>query len=105
MRTRALLLGLVSVLTLVGFTVLPHTVASSPVTQAPRNLSVLVGGGQDTTELLSFFPMNVQVRQGDTITWRINSDEIHTVTLARGASPAPDWGQWPNGPGGALLPP
>jgi plastocyanin len=105
MRTRVLLPGVLAALAVVSFTVMPHAVTGSPVAQAPRNLTVLVGGGQDTTELLAFFPMNVRVRQGDTVTWKINADEIHTVTFARGAPPQPNWVQWPLGPGGDLAPP
>jgi len=99
------LLGVLAALAVVGLTVMPRTAAGSPVAQAPRNLTALVGGGQDTVEILAFFPMNMRVRQGDAITWRINSDEIHTVTFSRGASPQPNWVQSPVGPGGDLVPP
>ena len=81
MRMRVSWLGVLGVLILVGFTVMPHPASSSPVAQAPRNLTVLVGGGQDTLELLAFFPMNVRIRQGDAITWK--AEFVRLMTLSR----------------------
>ena len=58
---------------------------------APRTLTVLVGGGQDTTVLDSFFPQTLRIRVGDTVTWKFNSDpnHRHTVTLVGGPFPGP----------------
>jgi len=47
---------------------------------------VLVGAGQDTTEVFAYFPMTVRVRVGDTVTWRLNNDELNTVSFTAGAS-------------------
>jgi plastocyanin len=55
---------------------------------APRTLSVLVGAGQDTVAVNSFFPRDVRIRAGDSITWRQNSDSPHTVSFL-GAFPGP----------------
>ena len=38
------------------------TASAAPAAQA-NNLTVLVGGGQDTFQALNFFPQNVRVRQ------------------------------------------
>ncbi len=48
---------------------------------APRDLTVLVGAGQDTVATVAFFPETVRIRAGDTITWKINSDELHSVSF------------------------
>jgi len=66
---------------------------ASAAAQEPKTVTVLVGGGQDTVDLLSFFPRKVRIHVGDTITWKQNSDAAHTVSL-HGAFP---------GPGGANL--
>ncbi len=55
--------------------------------QPPRTLTALVGVGQDTTQVLAFFPSALKVRVGDTITWKIESDEVHTVSVIRGVKP------------------
>jgi plastocyanin len=57
--------------------------------QSARNLSVLVGAGEDTLQALAYFPQNVRVRQGDTVTWKLNGDELHTVSFTRGFDPGP----------------
>jgi plastocyanin len=82
----------------------PSTLASSPALQA-RDLTVLVGGGQDTMQLLNFFPMSVRIRTGDTVTWRINADELHTTSFVKGVT---QWGpiaiQFPLGAPGEMIP-
>lgn len=59
---------------------------ASAAAQGPRNITVLVGAGQDTTEVFAYFPMTVRVRVGDTVTWRLNNDELNTVSFTAGAS-------------------
>ena len=56
-------------------------VAAAPVSAEPRELNLLVGAGRDTEAIMAFFPRNLRVRVGDTVTWKIDSDEIHTVTF------------------------
>jgi plastocyanin len=67
---------------------------------------VLVGAGQDTTVVFAFFPSFLRVRVGDTVTWRMNDDDLHTVTFAAGTRVDPQAGgvQDPLGPGGSLIP-
>jgi plastocyanin len=74
--------------------------------QGPRNLTVLVGAGQDTSVVFGFFPSTVRVRVGDTVTWRMNDDDLHTVTFTAGvnADPAAGGEQHPLGPGGEMIP-
>lgn len=58
--------------------------------QAPRTLTVLVDGGRDITVLDGFFPQNLRVRVGDTVTWKYNADVTggrHTVTFTGGQFP------------------
>lgn len=53
-----------------------------------RTVSVLVGTGKDQAQLSAFFPPSVRVRAGDTVNFKLNSDEAHTVTFP-GANPPP----------------
>jgi len=83
----------------------------------PRTLTVLVGGGQDTTVLDGFFPQTLRIRAGDTVVWKFAGDPVqrHTVTLvttgslfpgpqdpvAHGAPGEVVPGRWVPVPGGA----
>ena len=57
--------------------------------QSPRELTVLVGSGRDTDNINEFFPRSVRIRAGDTLTWKINTDEIHTVSFMDADEPIP----------------
>jgi plastocyanin len=52
-------------------------------------VTALVGAGQDTFQALAFFPMNLRIHTGDTVTWRMNGDELHTVAFVQGFDPGP----------------
>ncbi|SRR5712692_6338184 len=80
------------------------TLAQSPAPQAPRTVTVLVGGGQDTTVLDTFFPLTLRVRVGDTVTWKFSGEPInrHTVTFADGSIPGPKDPIAGGGPGEVL---
>lgn len=79
--------------------------ASAAPGKQPSNLTVLVGGGQDTLQMLAFVPQNVRVRAGDAITFKINSDyEPHTVSFSQGVPPGPGWAQAPIQPPGVQIP-
>ncbi len=57
---------------------------------APRELTLLVGGGQDTLSIQRFSPSNTVVRAGDTVTWKLNQDdEPHTVSFLSGEERIP----------------
>src|SRR5688500_15580069 len=62
-------------------TFVPPSTLASPVAQEARELTLLVGAGQDTVSAEGFFPATVRVRAGDRVTWRINSDADHTVSF------------------------
>lgn len=66
---------------------------------APRDLTVLVGGGMGTSSLNEFFPRSVEIRAGDTVTWRMNGngDDPHTVTFAPDLNAVVDIVPRPNG--------
>jgi len=57
-----------------------------------------VGSGRDTEVVIAFLPSMLSVRAGDTVTWKLNADEIHTVSFLSGAPtprferPIPDAG-------------
>ncbi len=55
------------------------TPAQAPI--ATRTVTALVGAGQDTEQVMRFFPQDLKVRAGDTVSWKMNGDEIHTVSL------------------------
>jgi plastocyanin len=61
--------------------------ACQPVTAVyePRELTAWVGGGQDTAVVDAFLPETLHVRSGDTVTWQLDGDEIHTATFLSGA--------------------
>jgi plastocyanin len=74
---------------------------------AARTVTVLVGGGQDTIVLDSFFPQTVRVRVGDTVVWKFNGDEthhFHTVTLFGGPFDGPKRAVVGGGPGEVIPP-
>ena len=72
---------------------------------APRNLNVLVGGARGTSSLNEFFPRSVEIRAGDTVTWRMNgnADDPHTVTFARDLNEVVDIVPRPNGDPGEFI--
>jgi plastocyanin len=79
--------------------------ASAAAAAQANNVTVQVGGGQDTEQMLAYFPMNVRIRAGDSVTFRINTDrEPHTVTFTQGVPPGPGWVQAPVLPPGGLMP-
>lgn len=45
------------------------------------HVTVLAGAGQDTTVVSAFLPGVIRVEVGTTVTWRLNGDEVHTVTF------------------------
>ena len=66
-------------------TVVVTATPETPQTAAPRELTALVGSGRDTEAIIAFLPSMLTVRAGDTITWKLDSDEIHTVSFLSGA--------------------
>jgi plastocyanin len=84
----------------------PLTTLASPARQDASELTVLVGAGQDTSQLLNYFPATIRVHAGDTVTWKINGDELHTVAFTQGANlpPFPASSQAPIGKPGERIP-
>ncbi|MBM3935252.1 MAG: hypothetical protein FJ319_13310 [SAR202 cluster bacterium] len=67
---------------------------------APRNLTVLVGGGRGTSSLNAYFPQRLPIRAGDTVTWvmnKVGGDDPHTVTFTDTPDTLADIIQKPNG--------
>jgi plastocyanin len=60
-------------------------------------VTILAGAGQDTVSINAFFPASVRVRAGDTVTWRINSNEPHTASFLSGEAAPVDPIPIPNG--------
>jgi len=91
------LLGLLAILasctrevTVVKEVVVTPTPIGTHALPASRTLTVLVGAGEDTVAIHQYFPKSVRIRAGDTLVWKIDSDEIHTVSFLSG-SDRPDF--------------
>ena len=56
----------------------------APEAFEPRTLTAPVGAGLETTTFNAFFPGLLRVRAGDTVTWKLESDELHTVSFVQG---------------------
>jgi plastocyanin len=83
-------------------------VNSAPVANAgPATYTVLVGA-EDTAQGVdaeAYFPATLHIHVGDTVDWKANSKEIHTVTFLDGTTPVPQLMiPVPNGPQGAMMP-
>jgi len=82
----ALLIGMV------GYAI-PVYASAAPISFAgpARPDSVLVGSENTAlgVSIMSFFPQNITIHVGDTVTWIANSHEIHTVTFLAG-EPLPE---------------
>ena len=52
----------------------------------PQNFTVLVGAENVSKgiSIMQYFPQTVKLHVGDSITWKVNSHEIHTVTFLAG---------------------
>lgn len=85
MRLR--LVSLLILAALVGTLAAQTTTLATPVAQDSRELTVLVSAGQDTVSAFAYFPSAVQVRAGDLVTWKLNSDVPHTVSFTTGFVP------------------
>jgi plastocyanin len=92
---RRVLAALILASSIVALNAFHSATLASPTALQARNVTVLVGAGQDTVQALNFFPMSLRIRQGDTVNWRINGDELHTASFVKGVT------QW--GPGAAQL--
>ncbi len=60
-----------------------QTLAALFAPPEPREITALVGAGRDTSMVAAFFPSRLVVGVGDTVTWKINSDQVHTVTFGQ----------------------
>jgi plastocyanin len=85
------------------FPLAPNTTVGSATSQT---YNILVGG-EDTSvgaEYLAFFTANVTVNVGDTVVWKQNSHEIHSVSFLGNLSQPPDLlAPVPNAPAGAVM--
>ncbi len=67
-----------TILVMTGGTAITYAFEPAP---APQTVNVLVGWGQNTDQLMRFFPANITVRAGDTVAWKTGGQEIHTVSF------------------------
>ena len=78
---------------------------ATPEAQAPRTLNALVGAGQDTSAVFGFFPSTLRIRAGDTVVWKLNSDEFQQVVFTSGEEPPEDIIPVPDGSGRLMFNP
>ena len=93
-RFPILMLVLIAIFTLAACDTAPAAPTSAPpaptaVPPAPaaRTLNVLVGAGKETVDVNTFFPASIKIRAGDSVTWKLNTDELHTVAFSDGKAP------------------
>ncbi len=67
--------------------------AEENATSLAQSYTVLVGGNDsaNNAELQSFFPRNLTIHVGDTVTWKQNTNDIHTVTFTPGMTAYPEF--------------
>lgn len=65
--------------------------AAAATTTSGRTWQVLVGAeaGHQAIQTMGFYPKHLWVDQGDTVVFKANAGEIHTVTFLAKASPCP----------------
>ena len=84
----------VKLLRLMNFLVIGAILLAACAPSAPsfpaKSVTVLVGSGKDQAQLAGFFPPTVRIRAGDTINFKLNSDDPHTVSFT-GAAPPPSF--------------
>jgi plastocyanin len=61
--------------------------STGPVNAQSRTLNVRVGGGSDGNWVNLFLPANITVATGDTLSFRVESGEPHSITFVLGAPP------------------
>ena len=67
---------------------------TAPAVVAQDNLEISVGVGRSTEAGNAFLPGDITVGVGDSITFVIDSDQPHTVTIGDGPADVPSFG-WP----------
>ena len=79
----------------------------APQAAAPKELTLLVGAGEDTVSVNAFLPSKVTVRGGDTVTRKLNhTGELHTTHfLSGGQRPPPAMPIAGGGPTDLQIPP
>jgi plastocyanin len=67
--------------------VITPTQTIQPTEVVSPTINALVGDGRETLTVNSYFPAVLTVRVGDTVNWKINTDEPHTVSFSDGTVP------------------
>jgi plastocyanin len=83
----------------------PVATASGSNQTGPQTYTVLVGAHDPSTnaDLEAYFPADITIHVGDTVTWNLNSKEIHTVTFLAGQEMPALLLPVPNAPQGAMM--
>jgi plastocyanin len=82
------------------------TEAPATPMMANQTFTVLVGAEDTSTGAVldAYFPSDLHIHVGDTVTWKANSTEIHTVTFLAGMTTVPEFIlPIPNGKPGELM--
>jgi plastocyanin len=77
--------------TISGATTASVSTGPAMIASSTQHDTVLVGSENPArgVSIMSFFPQDITIHVGDTVTWKANSHEIHTVTFLAG-NPMPD---------------
>ncbi len=84
----------------------PMPTATTAAMASPQTYTVLVGLDDKATgaAIDAYFPATIHVHVGDTVLWKRNSNEIHTVTFLGNMTKAPElMVPMPNAPQGAMM--
>jgi plastocyanin len=85
--------SIINIIVILAFLVTPLSLAMTTVASASsaQTYTVLVGAEDISkhTSVMAYFPESLHIHVGDTVIWKQNTHEIHTVTFLAGAT-APD---------------
>jgi plastocyanin len=97
LKVISILVLLVGLVTGVG---VPRSMAAPPAQDGPTTWTVLVGGEGEIEQqeygpvgawqFMRFYPETITVNAGDTIVWKLNSGEPHTVTFPTHGEKSPE---------------
>jgi plastocyanin len=82
-------LSLALILGMIGYALpVSASTAQNLISGAMQNYSVLVGSDNSSmgVSIMAYFPQSIRIHVGDTVTWKANSHEIHTITFLAGDS-------------------
>lgn len=79
--------------------------ATQASSASPQSFTVLVGGhdNANAADIEAYFPSTIRVHVGDTVVWKLNTSELHTVTFLAGEQAPALLQPVPKAPPGAMM--